>query len=200
MLTCKYFHLLGQNGQNASDLNMSVAGISMDPDNLTIEVTDRGKSKSLCSFNTANQFILMRAAGGNAGQGGPGGVGGTGGADTFLALFFLATFSFHLRCKLRASFQKLDCSKLAFVALLCQFLPNCLSNVDFRVCFRCLFVAFASSYVAEVETEQLVVQVVTHSTIAMEDLVETLEMEEMEETEVAAAAQAMAVAVVMLRA
>jgi hypothetical protein len=61
---------------------MSIAGIVMDPDSLSIEVTNRGKSKSVCSFNTANQFILMRAAGGSAGAGGRGGKGGTGGEDT----------------------------------------------------------------------------------------------------------------------
>lgn len=61
---------------------MALLGLDMNPDAASVEVTNRGKSKSVVSFNTANQFILMRAAGGNAGDGGVGGKGGTGGADT----------------------------------------------------------------------------------------------------------------------
>lgn len=73
---------IGQNGQNGSDLNMSLMGVDMNAEAMTIEVTNRGKSKSVVSFNTPNQFILFRAAGGDAGDGGRGGKGGTGGEDT----------------------------------------------------------------------------------------------------------------------
>lgn len=61
---------------------MSLTGVDLNADAMSIEVTDRGKSKSVVSFNTANQFILFRAAGGDAGDGGRGGKGGTGGEDT----------------------------------------------------------------------------------------------------------------------
>ena len=62
---------------------MSMLGVVMDPDNLSLGMTDRGKSKSVCSFNSNNQFILLRAAGGHAGEGARGGKGGTGGEDTY---------------------------------------------------------------------------------------------------------------------
>lgn len=81
-LTLSLSHLIGQNGQNGSDLNMNLMGLDMNADAMSIEVTDRGKSKSVVSFNTANQFVLFRAAGGDAGDGGRGGKGGTGGEDT----------------------------------------------------------------------------------------------------------------------
>lgn len=72
----------GQDGQNGSDLTITAEPVLMDGDQLTIEVVDRGKSKSVVTFNTHTLFILLRAAGGDGGGGGEGGKGGTGGEDT----------------------------------------------------------------------------------------------------------------------